>query len=353
MKTKLFYGLCLLGLGFTGNAQNVSTTAGLTSGGNNAGSVHGYIYSVFYGASAGNAATTSTYYDTFIGHNAGMATTTGTHNTFTGYRSGEANVSGSNNSFYGSSSGRENTGSNNTAIGSSAGIALTSGGSNTFLGYYAGNTTTGNYNTAIGRSAGAGSSGSTYNTSLGYYAGNNSTGSENVFIGANAGRNSTGSDQLFITNAIDTTPLIWGDFAANNLVFNGKVGITEESLANQANLFPDFAGTADVTGYQLFVNGGILTEAVRVQLDIDWADYVFADDYKLLPLEEVESFIEENGHLPNVPSAEEVKSNGIELAEMAKIQQEKIEELTLYLIEQKKEIETLKTQMKAMMEQKQ
>ena len=83
-----------------------------------------------------------------------------------------------------------------------------------------------------------------------------------------------------------------------------------------------------------------------------WADYVFANNYNLKPLNEVEAFIKKNGHLPNVPSATEVKENGLELGEMSKIQQEKIEELTLYLIEQKKEIETLKLQVKLLLEKK-
>ncbi|MBC8644628.1 hypothetical protein H9W95_12920 [Flavobacterium lindanitolerans] len=65
---------------------------------------------------------------------------------------------------------------------------------------------------------------------------------------------------------------------------------------------------------------------------------------------EVETFIKENGHLPNVPSAAKVAEEGLELGEMAKIQQEKIEELTLYLIEQNKKIEELTKQVKILSE---
>ena len=352
MKTKLFYGLCLLGLGFTVNAQNVASTTTLTSGGSGAGAAGSS--SVYYGREAGKVCTSSSYYNTFVGHTAGKANVDGRDNCFLGFRAGEVNTSGSYNSFIGSWAGKYcTTGSNNICIGQNTGGVITTGSSNTFVGHGVGNATTGEYNTAVGRGAGSGGAAASNNTAIGYLAGASSSGSSNVFLGKSAGQGLTGSEQLFIDNSSDTTPLIWGDFAADNLVFNGKVGITEEALADQANLFPTLAGTANVSNYQLFVRGGILTEAVRVQLETDWADYVFADDYKLLPLEEVESFIEENGHLPNVPSAEEVKSNGIELAEMAKIQQEKIEELTLYLIEQKKEIEQLKAQMKAMIEQKQ
>lgn len=97
--------------------------------------------------------------------------------------------------------------------------------------------------------------------------------------------------------------------------------------------------------YKLYVAQGILTEKVKVALSssTDWADYVFAPDYKLKPLSEVEAFVKANKHLPNVPSAEQlVKDGGIDVNEMFAKQMEKIEELTLYLIEMKKEIDALK-----------
>jgi hypothetical protein len=90
--------------------------------------------------------------------------------------------------------------------------------------------------------------------------------------------------------------------------------------------------------YRLWVEGGIRTEKVKVDIASvnGWADYVFAEDYVLMPIEELEAFIKENKHLPGVPSAEEVVENGVELAEMNKILLEKIEELTLRLIELEK-----------------
>lgn len=117
---------------------------------------------------------------------------------------------------------------------------------------------------------------------------------------------------------------------------------------------PTLAGDVNVADYSLFVDGGILTEEVRVSLKSNWqwADYVFEDDYNLKPLSEVEAYINTNGHLPNVPSAAQVAEEGIELGEMTNIQQEKIEELTLYLIQQQKEIEELKALVKALTEKK-
>lgn len=95
--------------------------------------------------------------------------------------------------------------------------------------------------------------------------------------------------------------------------------------------------------YKLSVAGKVRAHEVKVYNT--WADYVFEEDYNLKPLTEVEEFIAENGHLPNVPSAAEVEEKGIELGEMTKIQQEKIEELTLYLIQQQKENQELKKEL--------
>jgi hypothetical protein len=96
--------------------------------------------------------------------------------------------------------------------------------------------------------------------------------------------------------------------------------------------------------YKLYVEDGILTEKVKVAIKttLNWSDYVFAKDYKLKPLNEVASFIKENNHLPGVPSAEEVVKDGIDVAAMDAKLLEKIEELTLYIIDLKNEVEKLK-----------
>lgn len=94
--------------------------------------------------------------------------------------------------------------------------------------------------------------------------------------------------------------------------------------------------------YKLSVNGNV--RANRVKVYTSWADYVFEENYDLPTLEEVESHIKENGHLKDIPSAQEVEQNGIELGEMNKLLLQKIEELTLYTIELNKEINKLKEQ---------
>lgn len=82
-----------------------------------------------------------------------------------------------------------------------------------------------------------------------------------------------------------------------------------------------------------------------------WPDYVFKDDYQLMPLNKVKLFIAQNGHLPNVPSAQEVDENGVDLGETAKITMEKVEELTLYLIEQQELLETQQELLKQQQEE--
>jgi hypothetical protein len=70
-------------------------------------------------------------------------------------------------------------------------------------------------------------------------------------------------------------------------------------------------------------------------------DFVFESDYQLMSLEEVEAFIEENGHLPGVPSAEETEENGINVSEMNMMLLQKVEELTLYILQLENRINEL------------
>src|SRR5690606_23978845 len=101
-------------------------------------------------------------------------------------------------------------------------------------------------------------------------------------------------------------------------------------------------GTNEYSGaYKLSVGGVIRASEVKVQ-NVPSSDYVFEPDYPLLPLSEVETHIKEKRHLPGIPSAEEFKQNGVGLGEMDDMLLRKVEELTLYVIELKKENEELK-----------
>ncbi|WP_157637965.1 hypothetical protein [Flexithrix dorotheae] len=107
----------------------------------------------------------------------------------------------------------------------------------------------------------------------------------------------------------------------------GKVGIGTEDTSNG--------------NYKLYVKDGIRTEKVKVDVSSNWADFVFEEDYKLRSLQEVETFVKENKHLPEIPSATEVEEEGIDLGAMDAKLLQKIEELTLYMIEQDKKVNTL------------
>lgn len=97
-------------------------------------------------------------------------------------------------------------------------------------------------------------------------------------------------------------------------------------------------GTSNPT-YKLSVNGGVRCKEVVVESA--WADYVFNREYKLPTLSETEEFILRNQHLPNIPSAKEIEEKGLNLGELQKKMMEKIEELTLYIIDANKRIEEL------------
>lgn len=120
---------------------------------------------------------------------------------------------------------------------------------------------------------------------------------------------------------------IW--FSTANSTSNGKMYLGSTAV------YPNATGN-----YRLFVEGGILTEKVKVALrsSANWADYVFANDYQLMPLSEVEAFVKTNKHLPGIDSAEQLAKDGIDVAAMQSKQMEKIEELTLYIIDQDKKI---------------
>jgi len=93
--------------------------------------------------------------------------------------------------------------------------------------------------------------------------------------------------------------------------------------------------------YKLSVNGSIRSKEVVVETG--WADFVFEPGYKPMDLKELESYITENGHLPGIPTACEVEENGVKVGETEAKLLEKIEELTLYIIEMNKQIEQLRS----------
>ncbi len=451
----------------------------------------------YYGVMAGYGATDASN-NIFVGYKSASNMIQGHYNTFVGTQSGEQRVDGNYNTMLGYMSGYGSGGSNsNTFIGAFSGYSNETGVHNLFLGYETGyNNTTGKQNVFIGNGAGK----------------NNSTGSNNIFLGISAGSNETGSNKLYIANSSTSKPLIYGDFSAGFVNFNGNVGIgtTEpqsrldlgdhsgdirlydkngtahilgdeysgendgivlRTLTNPAAGEPIFIvessgksqrlrvehngalktsnylevdgtgksyikgslgvgttspekkldvrgnvvldngsnptiytgrGTSELdrylilinspnyttasglkaggvlvandysyaspgkndlivkgnvgigtttlpSGYKLAVNGNIIAEKVVVKVYNEWwPDFVFSKDYNLMTLNNVEEYINENFHLPGVPSANEVSESGIDLGEMNKILLQKIEELTLYIIDQEKRMEEFNSEIENM-----
>ncbi|HEY3406144.1 MAG TPA: hypothetical protein VGK59_22310 [Ohtaekwangia sp.] len=113
--------------------------------------------------------------------------------------------------------------------------------------------------------------------------------------------------------------------------YNGNVGIG------------NFA-TASTGSFKLAVDGKIGAREIHVTLANPWPDYVFDTNYKLMPLDEVEQFVQTHKHLPEIPSAQVMEKEGLQLGEMNTLLVKKIEELTLYMIELKKEVDMIKAE---------
>lgn len=323
----------------------------------------------------------------FLGHQAGFNNTTGVDNVYNGVAAGYVTTTGRYNVYMGHNAGFfNNTGSQNTALGHQAGYNSTAS-SNVFVGYQAGmNNTSGANNTFVGTSTNIPSGSTLTNvTVLGYNA--QATASNSVILGsgANVGIGNTAPGNrleitkgtanqsgLRLTNLTSSSPAsvrnqtkfltvnAQGDVILGSLNSSGRESAeTEGWQLNGDHLQNTNSGGViigrDVTktpaGYQLYVADGILTEKVKVAVKSmdDWSDRVFEKEYKLKSLREVEQHIQQTGHLPGVPSATEVVATGIDLGKMDAKLLEKVEELTLYLIEQRKELEQVRQQNQQLM----
>ncbi len=150
-------------------------------------------------------------------------------------------------------------------------------------------------------------------------AGNISTPSNTINVTTTSGGGGGGGTPYTTDNANLSTI----DWQAQNFYASGYVGI----------------GTSANTNFRLSVNGNIRAKEVIVQSG--WSDFVFEDSYKLMSIPEVEKFINENGHLKGIPTASAVKENGVGLSEINTLLLQKIEEMTLYIIDLDKRINKL------------
>lgn len=329
---------------YAGNSGNDNSSFGYYAGDKVIGDFNNSIgsYSGFY--------LTSGNYNTFSGYRVGLYTSTATWNTFVGAKSATLNTSGSYNVFLGSNAGYSNTTSNqNVYIGYAAGFNSTGAG-NVFIGYLAGYNEIGGNKLLIANSAsntlisgdfntkfvGIGTNSPVERFQIGdrwtFHDGGSKVIAYNFQYSSGDKRILQDESSKIALNALGEiefavapsgsagSTITWT--SAMDIQNNGKIGINTNSIP---------------TDGQVAINGKLYATEVEIQT-YPWSDYVFNKDYELLSLNDLENYIETQNHLPEVPSAEEIKQSGMNLGEMNALLLKKIEELTLYIIAQNKKI---------------
>jgi len=350
----------------------------------------------FIGESAGYSNTTGNN-NMFLGTAAGLSNAVGYSNTFIGVNAGRRSLANGN-AYIGTASGINTiTGNNNTGLGTLTGQDNVSGSQNTFVGFSSGSKLmSGDYNTFIGALTGVASSASNITNATAIGANTELTISNSIVLGNNAsvgigtndpvtngaklvivgsGNNANvlqlrniptrntvnGLRQLFadeagnlVTFQITTTANSYPEVKSMTNSINNTLWTSNESgflknnstrgvvIGDGINSLPE--------GYNLYVSEGILTEQVKVALKNteDWADHVFSKKHRLMPLQKVEDYIKKHQHLPNIPSAAEMVISGNDLHQTDTKLLEKIEELTLYMIELKKENQQMKQEIESL-----
>ncbi len=372
-----------------GNTASGNSFFGSNAGHNNTTGAN----NAFFGYQAGNSNLVGGS-NAFFGYQAGF-TNTSSGNSFFGGGSGYSNNSGSNNVFVGTGAGFANTtGSQNSGLGRQAGEKNTSGVYNTFLGYLSGRlNTTGDHNLFAGYYTGGsntiennnsfignysnGVAGITNATAVGYRA---SVGASNsLVLGSISGVNGAAADTYVgigtttptrllevrkdqaastyfqVTNLNDSIDVSRSRFA----LVAGTVTQEMQSIAKDGGYFGTTSNhpfriytnkntrmTVDANGYvgintiapteRLHVVGNLRVQGTIINSapEGDLPDYVFEKDYRLMPLGELQEYLAREKHLPNVPSAAEMKEKGVNLSAFQMRLLEKIEELTLYAVQQ-------------------
>jgi len=174
----------------------------------------------------------------------------------------------------------------------------------------------------------------------------------NIFIeGQNGGIviNSEGDIGIGIVPPPRQVPYRAPNLHTHGILFAGSLEASSAKIKSYINTQTLNAQSAAIdlltgitTAENLRVENLLCANEVKVQIRTCWPDYVFSKNYNLMPLQELEQFVNENQHLPEIPSAAEVEENGIELGKMNVLLLKKIEELTLYVLDLQKQIDELK-----------
>ena len=340
--------------------------------GADAGKYSSWEKNVFIGRASGE--NNATDENTFMGFWAGRKNTTGRYNLIVGSQAGYFNTTGRQNVFLGHVTGyRNTTGEDNTFVGRSAGFDNTTGTGNTFIGTYAGGfcwtscniwtestNITGNYNVmigykaiptvtgltnaiAIGSNAKVSSSNSMVLGGIGQYALNVGIGTQSPTAKLEIVSNASNTSGLKLTNLTSSSSAGTSSDKVLSVDNTGNVIL----VTNPSNYFanPVGIGVMPAQDYILSICGK--ARVSDLVADPKWCDYVFEKDYKLMPLTQLEAFVKQNKHLPEIPTTKEVEGNGVALGEMTSKLLLKVEELTLYMIEQEKRIKELEMQLSA------
>jgi len=315
-------------------------------------------------------------FNTAIGYNSLVNCTGGSWNTAIGATALNANVSGIRNTAIGmSAADRLRSGSYNVAVGDESLYIDTGWSGNVAIGAHSLHSLQGNSNISIGTWAGEDLVLGTrniligdtialqlingnYNTLIGSGLSTPSSLNNNIIIADGQGHRRINVDSLgnFMINT--TTPLAANTFSGtgnfSDTLTATTMGSTDSSnrvattawVKQRGYIGTAFNGTFNSS---LTVNGAINAKTLRLKQQ-GWADYVFDSTYRLLPLKDVEGFIRAHSHLPGIPSAGEVAQDGADVGEAQVALLKKIEELTLYTIQQDKKIDELNKKVDMLME---
>ena len=301
----------------TGNSNLASGFESLYTNQTGSGNIALGLETLFYN--------TTGSYNVAVGYESLLYSTTGSNNVGIGYASSEHNTAGTDNTAIGYAALASNkTGSKNTANGFESLYKDTTGSNNVAMGYNA------LYNNIVGSN----------NIAIGYEAGQ--------YIANGSSANTSPSTSIFIgtysksKTASDNNEIVIGYGAignGSNTVVLGSTAITETIL--RGNIL--IGKTAqENSGYKLDVNGNI--RANKMVVNTTGADFVFGPDYHLPVLADIRHYIKNYRHLPGIPSAEEMKTNGMDVGTVQTKLLQKVEELTLYVLRQENKIETLEKQ---------